>query len=667
MKPSEFRFENFVLRLVKAGFVFALAVSPLFPINLQADGVFVFKWNKQKDINEPTQKAIIVHDAGREDLLLQVKYEGPPEEFGWLIPVPSLPKVEKGSMKCFYELSRFTQKQLGSTVATLSAGRSKGEDENVKVIETKTVGAYEIAVLSAKNAGSLEQWLKTHGFSLPEDKSGIIESYLKKQWYFIAVRVGAMELSVPEKQNLQRKLATGELHPLQISFPSEKCIFPLKISALNGKPSEVSLYIIARELLVEKAIFDKNLAQLHRQREERKKAEPAQQRAREQTMRNLQVMSMASALYQQGVKPDFGERSVEGLHALAERLEGPRKPKKEKPRDRDNESFYPFLPSWLVTTKDFPECAKSISRLNDGSWYLSKQMRTFSPVEMNDLEFESAVPILTALLPSEDGFASAQLLSQLGTNGATALLPALQTTNALLRIHASSALPNLRGLRADKLLLNLIQDPEPEVRMNAVWAAHQNWDSRFVDPLINLFNDEDEDVRRAATQVLILHNKDFAEKTSIFLKLLKDPNPDVQACALRLLTGIPNTKIPREDLLRLLAIPQKDVVGSAFGLLRNEKPLSSDEAVPLLQNSMGFAKLLGLKVLQQNGDNRAVDLAIPLLKDADDFLKKRAGTVLEKIAGQNIPYDQPQKWEEWWAANKTGFARAPEAISPKSN
>ena len=54
---------------------------------VQADGMFVapkFVWDKHKDINEPTQKAIIVYDAGREDLILQVKYEGPVSEFGWL-------------------------------------------------------------------------------------------------------------------------------------------------------------------------------------------------------------------------------------------------------------------------------------------------------------------------------------------------------------------------------------------------------------------------------------------------------------------------------------------------------------------------------------------------------------------------------------------------------
>jgi hypothetical protein len=39
----------------------------------RADGCFVFVWNKQKDINEPTQKAILLHDQAWEDLILQVK------------------------------------------------------------------------------------------------------------------------------------------------------------------------------------------------------------------------------------------------------------------------------------------------------------------------------------------------------------------------------------------------------------------------------------------------------------------------------------------------------------------------------------------------------------------------------------------------------------------
>ena len=106
-----------------------------------ADGCFVFGWNKEKDINEPTQKAIILHDKGREDMVLQVKYEGPAEDFGWLIPVPGLPEVRKGSMDCFYELSRLTQERFGfgkySMVMSIGTSRGMSADAGVKVIRSK--------------------------------------------------------------------------------------------------------------------------------------------------------------------------------------------------------------------------------------------------------------------------------------------------------------------------------------------------------------------------------------------------------------------------------------------------------------------------------------------------------------------------------------------------
>ena len=134
-----------------------------------ADGCFVFKWDKQTDINEPTQKAIIVHDADREDLLLQVKYEGPLNEFGWLVPVPSVPTIQKGSMEAFYELSQLTQSRFGVGRASesrgLTAPNATGGAEPVKVITIKTVGAYEVAVLSARDSGSLTRWLESHGYS----------------------------------------------------------------------------------------------------------------------------------------------------------------------------------------------------------------------------------------------------------------------------------------------------------------------------------------------------------------------------------------------------------------------------------------------------------------------------------------------------------------------
>src|SRR6266850_6809246 len=151
-KQCPFRTRARSVTLLSLGLVSFCTVSAL------ADGCFVFKWNKGIDINEPTQKAIIVHKAGREDLLLQVKYEGPLEEFGWLIPVPSLPTIEKGSMEPFYELSRLTQREFAMRQAvTLAGSGGRGrDDESIKVVEVKTVGAYEISILSARDSGALD-------------------------------------------------------------------------------------------------------------------------------------------------------------------------------------------------------------------------------------------------------------------------------------------------------------------------------------------------------------------------------------------------------------------------------------------------------------------------------------------------------------------------------
>src|SRR5215217_1057841 len=149
MTPSKRMFRRLTCPSLIAALVWLCTLTAL------ADGCFVFKWNKNIDINEPTQKAIILYDAGREDLLLQVKYEGPLQEFGWLIPVPGEPKVERGSMDAFYELSQLTQQNFGvSTMGSMTRGgaaESAGAAA-VKVIETKTVGAYEIAILSARDA-----------------------------------------------------------------------------------------------------------------------------------------------------------------------------------------------------------------------------------------------------------------------------------------------------------------------------------------------------------------------------------------------------------------------------------------------------------------------------------------------------------------------------------
>ena len=352
-------------------------------LTLLADGCFVFKWNKSIDINEPTQKAIIVYDAGREDLLLQVRYEGPLEEFGWLIPVPSLPKVEKGSMEPFYELSQLTQRQFGTTkgLATLSARSAGRGEEKVKVIEIKTVGAYEVAVLSAKDTGSLTKWLQIHDYSLPAGKSDIIDDYIRRGWYFIAAKIdlkkgvgfktapigNAKNPASDARQSIKSKLSSGELHPLLISFDTPKCIFPLKISAVGGKSSEVSIYVLSAEPLLNQFIFDKARGNLRVRHAKWVQERPQDTKARMTYQQNLRTMQLAMQLY--AANPT-NRMASEAIHkrdwSTGDLTAMSKESLQELPQESLDHRFYAaaeeLLQCMQVTPEKLPQSAKNLPR-----------------------------------------------------------------------------------------------------------------------------------------------------------------------------------------------------------------------------------------------------------------------------------------------------------------
>ncbi len=686
-------------------FVLNACVSLVFASSLLpalADGVFVFKWNKQIDINEPTQKAIIVYDGGREDLLLQVKYEGPLEEFGWLIPVPSIPTVEKGSMAAFYELSELTQRHFGyGRALTLSAAHKGAEEDAVKVIQIKTVGAYEVAILSARDSGSLDRWLRANDYSLPEGKADIVDEYIRKGWYFVAARIqlrnevafktvtasSPKDTEAPDRARkiLQRKLSSGELHPVLISFDTPTCVFPLKISAAGGKPSEVSLYVLSPDALLSPFMLDEALSKIDRERAKQERLKPERDRRRETSIRHLQALrfgaQMSSLDARRGATAQT-ERdwSVEDLIAMA---------KEDKSvsvsAELEEESYgwvAPLMECVPVSSEQIPQSTKTLSRLKDKTWYLTKCSRTFQPEEMRDLEFQPAIPVLARTLSGPSGAMAAGYLSQLGTNALAVLISACGSTNASERIHASAGLQSLRDPRVAEMLPTLFKDELPLVRYHALLAAPPNWDSRFVDPLLALFRDPYPQIAMQAAQCLILNES--SNHVSVYLPLLKDSDANVQACALRVLFHINREAIPRADLLSLLGNSRLDTVSIALNLLqetdlsgrpagmlggdpwaerRIEKNwLASAEAAPLLTNSLTMARLMGLRVLQHNADAKAVELGLPLLRDTNSIVRNRAFALLRSVTGQELPQNDPAKWDEWWAKNRDTFktARPPE-------
>ena len=639
------------------------ALGVLTATQARADGCFVKPvWNKKIDINEPTQKAIIVYDAGREDLVLQVKYEGPVGEFGWLVPVPSVPKVEKGAMDCFYELSRFTQgatRETGNTLGIAKGGMDQGG--SVRVIEQKTVGAYEVAVLSASDAGSLQRWLEQNQFSYPKESAGVIDEYIRKGWYFIAIRIqlgagDAFKLSAPgaaktaavkpSTASVHAKLATGELHPLQISFDTPHCIFPLKISAVNGNPSEISLYVLCPEPLLEKSVLAQEV-------EAGRKEARQHSRASAESSENPQMFSLEMRARLAGAPMSQAERDAMRTLLRTER------PWRERPGTSLALNPGPRFLSGL-TSRQLSQCARYLPRLKANEWCLTKQVRTFAPAEMRDLEFEPAAAVLGAYLADEEaGLAMMFLLNDCGPSGRARLRQALSSKSGVERTMAASASIWDEELRIR--LAGMIRDPEPKVRAMAIEAGSrkrgplERTDPERLEELIQFFKDPDGEVRRAAAGAI--GRADVAQNAPRFLQMLRDPDPCVPPVAFALLAhNYQQIQIPREDLMRLFATTNFEAACSFAGIpLAVFSEMSSDDTAILLTNRFVYPRLAAIAILEQKPDKRAVEVALTALKDPNILVQKRAWRFLMAETDQKFASDETRKWEQWWAANRTTF------------
>ena len=189
------------------------------------DGGFISPY--ERDVYQPNQMAVIKYDKGIEDIIFKVKYEGNADDFGWIIPVPSLPKLDTKSEDfdgIFFELADLTH---------WHRGWGKSYDNPIDVVEETTVGIYNVAVLHADNPNALSDWLKQHNYNIPSGGENIINEYINKNWYFVAARI------VPEK--LEEK---GNIHPIRLTFNSSQIVYPMKISSISAKEyMQVLLYV----------------------------------------------------------------------------------------------------------------------------------------------------------------------------------------------------------------------------------------------------------------------------------------------------------------------------------------------------------------------------------------------------------------------------------------
>lgn len=243
----------------------------------------------------PYQRAVLSYRDGYETMVVESWVRDEATEFAWIVPVPEKPsKLEQGSAAMLESFSSYIQPRilLGSefpileyllsplvvlnvlfwalsvvlyrrtpeeaingrllafsliyfVVFFLCIPRLGGRTEpaglagyrkvsGVTLDEAKSLGNLDVVVLSPQSAEGLATWIAENGFAeLPADALDTVSSYISEHWHFVVAKLRGDAKKV------------GRPTPLQIRFPSDRIIYPMRLTKSTAADVYLEAFVIS--------------------------------------------------------------------------------------------------------------------------------------------------------------------------------------------------------------------------------------------------------------------------------------------------------------------------------------------------------------------------------------------------------------------------------------
>ncbi|MEW5742410.1 MAG: DUF2330 domain-containing protein [Myxococcota bacterium] len=255
-------------RLVKAALVVAGSLGAL---EAKAFCGFYVAGGGAELFNNATQVALL-RDGTRTVLSMQNNYQGPPEDFALVIPVPvvlqkdnvkTLPRdvfdrldklaaprlVEYWEMDPCAARRREEREREMERKGPMPSAMPKGAGGFGVTIEAQfTVGEYEIVILSAKDALGLDGWLKANKYNIPAGAEPLFRPYIQQGMKFFVAKVDVKKVAFENGQAM--------LSPLRFHYDTEKFELPIRLGLINAKEKQdLIVHILARNQRYEVANY----------------------------------------------------------------------------------------------------------------------------------------------------------------------------------------------------------------------------------------------------------------------------------------------------------------------------------------------------------------------------------------------------------------------------
>jgi len=256
-------------RLVKAALVVGLSLGAW---EARAFCGFYVAGGGAELFNNATQVALM-RDGTRTVLSMQNNYQGPPEDFALVIPVPVV--LQKENVKTlprdvFDRLDKLAAPRLveyweQDPCAARERERRSREDAverksmakgamaapgsfGVTIEAQFVVGEYEIVILSAKDALGLDAWLKANRYKIPDGAEPLFRPYIQQGMKFFVAKVDVKKVTFKDGMAM--------LSPLRFHYDTEKFELPIRLGLINAKDKQdLIIHVLARNQRYEVANY----------------------------------------------------------------------------------------------------------------------------------------------------------------------------------------------------------------------------------------------------------------------------------------------------------------------------------------------------------------------------------------------------------------------------
>ncbi len=213
-------------------------------------------------LSNTTSHVVLMRSGTRTVLSMRNDYSGPVEDFALVVPVPVVlqsDQVKTLPAEIFDKLERYTAPRLveyeeadpcppqgvgGYGYGSIDLG-GKGK-ASVRLEARFAVGEYDVVILSASDALSLESWLSSNGYALPKGAAAVLRPYVQQGLKFFVAKVDA--------RRVRFEGGRARLSPLRFHYDSESFSLPIRLGRLNATgPQDLLVHVLARETRYEAA------------------------------------------------------------------------------------------------------------------------------------------------------------------------------------------------------------------------------------------------------------------------------------------------------------------------------------------------------------------------------------------------------------------------------